>query len=311
MDRRSFLTASVGALVASNALTTNASAQIAPALTAWKLRFASHLGLISLDTPLFKESVGGLDPVAHIQFAKSVGFAGVEDNFLKLRPVADQERIGRALEIAGIEMGAMVNNIESWNKPLWGMNSSDAREQLRRELSSSIDAAKRVNGRFLTTISGVDPRVPRAIQLANMAENLKRLAETAERAGVIMGIETLNDRGFPNMLVNHIGDAYQVVKAVGSPAVKLIFDIFHIQVQDGDVITYMETMIDEIGLVQVADNPGRIELGTGELNWANVLRRLNALGYRGLVELEHSMSTPTAEGERAALARLRDINTQI
>jgi hydroxypyruvate isomerase len=309
MDRRSFL-ASTSASVVGAAVSSLASAQ-APAATAWKARFASHLGLTSLDTPLFKETVGGIDPVAHIQFAKSIGMAGVEDNFLKLRPVADQERIGRALAVTGLEMGAMVGNIESWNKPLWGSNSDDAREQLRRELLSSIETAKRVNGKHLTTISGIDPRVPRSIQLAHMIENLKRVAETAERAGVILGIETLNDRGFPNMLVNHIGDAYEVVKGVSSPAVKLTFDIFHIQIQDGDVIHHMETMIDEIGLVQVADNPGRVELGTGELNWGNILKRLNALGYRGLVELEHAIATPGIEGEGRALERLRAVNESI
>jgi hydroxypyruvate isomerase len=278
---------------------------------AWRVRFATHLGLTSLDTPLFKETVGSLDPVAHIRFAAEQGFAGVEDNFLKLRPAADQERIGRALADTGLAMGAFVGNIEGWNKPLWGSNAPEERDQLRRDLASTIEAAKWVNGQYATTITGLDPRVPRALQLAAMTENLKRLAPEAERAGVVLGIETLNDRGFPGMLVNHVTDAYAVVKAVGSPAVKLVFDIHHIQIQDGDVIHHLETMADEVGLVQVADNPGRAELGSGELNWANILRRLNAVGYRGLVELEHRMSRPGREGEEAALRDLRAINALI
>ncbi len=311
MNRRSFLTATSAATLALASALPESAAQPAVVPTAWAVRFASHLGLTSLETPLFKETVGGIDPVAHIRHAKALGFSGVEDNFLKFRSAADQDRIGRALAETGLEMGAMVNNVESWNKPLWGRNTVEARAQLQRELASSIEAAKRVNGKYLTTLSGFDPQVPRAIQLANMVENLKRLAGTAERAGVVMGIETLNDHGFPNMLVNHVGDAYQVVKAVGSPAVKLVFDIFHIQIQDGDVTRHMETMIDEIGLVQVADNPGRIELGTGELNWSNILRRLNVLGYRGLVELEHSVSGPGVRGEQVALARLQTISNLV
>lgn len=275
------------------------------------MRFASHLGLTSLDTPLFKDTVGSLDPVAYIRFAAEQGFAGVEDNFLKLRPAGEQDRIGHALADTGLQMGAFVGNVAGWNKPLWGSVEPDAIDELRRDLASTIEAAKRVNGRYVTTITRLDPRVPRAIQLARMTENLRRLAPEAEQAGLVFGIETLNDRGFPSMLVDHITDAYALVKAVGSPAVKLVFDIHHIQIQDGDIIHHMDTMVDEIGLVQVADNPGRAEMSSGELNWVNILRRLDAIGYRGLVELEHGISRPGRDGEAAALTQLRAINGQI
>lgn len=293
-------------------MTEIASPPVGPDETAgWRMRFAPHLGLTSLDTPFFKHTVGSPDPVAHIEHIAALGFAGVEDNFLKLRPVAEQERIGRALARHGLEMGCFVNNVESWNRPLWGSDDPDATAALRAELESSIAAAARVGGRYLTTISGRDPRVPLPIQLTAMTENLKRLAPTAERAGVVLGIEPLAERAFPGMLVHHVLDGYAVVKAVDSPAVRLVFDAFHVQAADGDLIAMIDRTRDAIGIVQIADNPGRVEPGTGEMNYPNILRHLRATGYTGLVELEHAMSGPGRDGEDAALERLRAIDAAI
>lgn len=311
MNRRDFLAAGAGAAIAAPTAAHAQPGRQAAGDGGWRLRFAPHLGLTSLDTPFFKHTVASTDPVAHIEHIAGLGFAGVEDNFLKLRPVAEQERIGRALARHGLEMGCFVNNVESWNKPLWGSGEPEALAQLRRELESSIAAAGRVNGKYLTTISGRDLRVPLQAQLTAMAENLKRLAPLAEKAGVVLGIEPLNEPGFPGMLVHHVMDGYAVVKAVGSPAVRLVFDAFHIQVMDGDLINNLDRTWDAIGIVQVADNPGRVEPGTGEMNYANILRHLKAKGYVGLVELEHGMSGPGRAGEAAAIDRLRAINAAI
>lgn len=314
MNRRGFLS---GAALAGAAMAGPAAAQAPAAATAvrpehpWKLRLAPHIGLTSLDTPLFRDSVGTLDPVAHIDFIADLGFAGVEDNLLKLRPVADQERIGRALGRRGLAMGCFVNNAADWNKPLWCTTDPAAQEKQRVDLLASIEAARRVGGRYMTTISGRDARVPLPMQLQAMVENLKRLAETAERAGVVMGIEATNEQGFPGMLVHHVLDAYTVVRAVGSPAVRLVFDAFHVQVMDGDVINNMDRVWDAVGIVQIADNPGRVEPGTGEMNYANILRHLRAKGYDGLVELEHAVSRPGRAGEQAVLDGLRAINATV
>lgn len=313
MDRRHFVTAAAAAGASTLAL----PATVAGAPTArrdaapWKLRFAPHIGLTSLDSPLFKESVGTIDPIEQIRYIADLGFAGVEDNLLKLRPVDQQVRIGAELARRGLQMGCFVNNASGWNKPIWGRNTPDARAQIQDDLVASIETAKRVNGKYLTTISGRDLNVPLAIQHDNMIENLKRVADMAERAGVVIGIEATNEWGFPGMLVHHVADAYRIVKAVDSPAVRLVFDAFHVQVMDGDLIRNLDRTFDAIGIVQIADNPGRVELGVGEVNWVSVLRHLRAKGYGGLVELEHAVSQPGREGEQRALSMLRGINAQI
>jgi len=284
---------------------------VRPAARTWKLRYAPHLAYPNLQHPLFVESAGSADPVDQIKFFADLGFAGIEDNYLNLRPVAEQARIGRALERHGMEMGCFVNMVEPRNPPLWGARDRATRARLLRELRRTIDTARRVGGRFLTTSAGRDPRVPLALELAGMAENLRELVPVAEKAGVIICLESTSETRVPGRLLHHVLDAYGVVKAVDSPAVRLVFDVFHVQVMDGDVLNNLARTWDGIATLQIGDNPGRAEPGTGELNYPNILRFIHKRGYRGLVGLEHLLSRPGLAGERQALELLRGIDDAI
>jgi hydroxypyruvate isomerase len=277
----------------------------------WKLRLAPNLGLNSLETPMFRASVGGADPVAHVEFIADQGFAGVEDNFLKLRSIRDQERLGEALLKRGLTMGCFVANPESWNLPLWVSRESDARAKLQADLATSIAAAQRTAGRVMTVLTGFEAHVPRSFQIAALIDNLRRLAPAAEKAGVVMGLEACNSWEYPMLFLNDVREAYAIAAAVDSPAVGVIFDIYHVQMMTGDVIRNLQRCRDRLVAVQIADNPGRTEPGTGELNWPNLFRALNQMAYQGLVELEHEIADPGRDGERASLARLRSINALV
>lgn len=277
----------------------------------WTMRYAPNIGLNSLDTPLFRRLVDSLDPIEHIAFVADQGFAGIEDNFLKLRIAKDQERIGAELSRRGLEMGCFVNNVGSWDKPLWSSRDNEDHNQIRTELLTSIEAAKRVNGRAMTTLIGRREREPIAYQQAALIENLKRVAPIAEQAGVVIALEACNARDYPMLLLSEVADAYAVAKAVDSPAVGIVFDIFHVQSRGGDVINSLTACSDLITAIQVADNPGRGEMGSGELNWPNVLRHVRSLGYGGLIELEHEITDEGVEGEIRALERLDAIDHAI
>jgi hydroxypyruvate isomerase len=274
----------------------------------WKQRYAAHLGLRASNEPLFLRSAGSGEPVAQIDYLASIGFAGIEDNMLKTRPPETQAKMGETLVRHGMQMGCFVNNPNHWNQPLWGRADPDAREQLAHDLDESIEAAKRTGGRYTTVVSGCEANIPIGFQRANMVENLKRLAEKAEKAGLVFVIETVNARNWPNMILHHIGDAYQVVKAVGSPAVKLVFDTGHVAPMDGDVLGNLTRAWDEIAILQVADNPDRAELGQGELNWINIFRTIKGLGYTGLTELEFLIASEDLAGEQRLLKTLRAID---
>lgn len=277
----------------------------------WNMRFAPHIGLYSLETPMFIHSVGSIDPLAHIDFIANLGFAGVEDNALLLRDDVSQTQIGQALERHSLEMGCFAFDPEHWIEPLWARNDDVTRAHLKSELMRAGTAAKRVNGRFVTVLSGRDPLVPLAMQLQGMVDNLRRLADDAHALGITLLMEPLSNWDYPGMLINDFHDAYAVVKAVDHPAVRLMFDVFHVQSVNGNLLRNLDLTYDVVAMVQIADSPLRSEPGSGEINFVNVLRHLQEKGYTGLVELEHGISMPDKAGEDAALDRLRTINSQL
>ena len=278
----------------------------------WTLRYASHLGYRAAEEPLFRCSVGSLDPVAHVHYAADLGLAGVQDVWAAARPIEVQRAIGSAMEARGLEGGCVSFTArENVRQPLWATAGEAARDRLRVDLDAAIEAAKRVKSRLIVVLSGARPEVPPAFQLAILVEHLKWAADLAARAGVILCLEPINRKAVPNMLLHHVDQAYAAVRAVDSPSVKLIFDTGHIQAMDGDILDNLEAVWSEVALVQLADNPGRLEPGTGELNFANILKAVRAKGYAGLVELEHGWSSPDRACEQRGLDYLRTLDAQL
>ena len=264
------------------------------------LNYAPHIGLNSPEDVLFVE-LAGRDPLDQIKFIAEQGFAGIEDNFLKLRPVEIQEKIGRELERHGMQMGCFVNNF-ILDRPTFVNDSPEVRETLLQQLRETIEVASRVNGKYVTTLSGpLDPRLERDYQTANMIENLKYCAELAESAGIVLGIEAITGKWWHGIFVTTIPHAYLIVKAVNSPAVKLIFDTFQAQMEGGNIIENIDRVWNEIACFQIADVPGRTEPTSGEMNYEAILSHIYAKGYTGLIEMEHSLSRPGLVGEQAVL----------
>lgn len=120
------------------------------------MKFAPHIGLNSPKDFMFPASAGS-NPVDQIKFIANQGFSGIEDNFLKLRPVDVQEKIGKELAKHNLEIGCFVNNL-IFHRPTFVSNSPEAREILLQQLQETIEVAKRVNGKYTTVLSGVlDP----------------------------------------------------------------------------------------------------------------------------------------------------------
>lgn len=265
-----------------------------------QLNYAPHIGLNAPDDGLFVAHAGK-DPLDQIKFIADQGFAGIEDNFLKLRPIDVQEKIGRELERHGMQMGCFLNNL-ILDRPTFVSNSPEAREVLREQLRETIEVAKRVNGKYVTTLSGLlDPKLERDYQTLNMVENLKYCAELAEPAGVVLGVEAITGKWWTGTFLTSISHAYLIVKAVNSPAVKLIFDTFHIQMEQGNILDTLARVWDEIACFQIADVPGRTEPTSGEINYSTILKHIYSKGYTGLIEMEHRLSQPGGNGEQTVL----------
>jgi hydroxypyruvate isomerase len=264
------------------------------------LNYAPHIGLTSPNDGMFVEHAGH-DPIDQIKFIAEQGFAGIEDNFLKLRPVDVQEKIGQELARHGMQMGCFVNNLVL-DYPTFVINTDEAREILLQQLRETIEVAKRVNGKYVTTLSGSsDPRLERDYQTVNMIENLKYCAELAESEGIVLAIEAITGKCWHGTFLTTIPHAYLLVKAVDSLSVKLVFDTFQIQMEGGNILENMEQVWDEIACFQIADVPGRTEPTSGELNYKMILKRIFEKGYTGLIEMEHSLAHPGHTSEQKIL----------
>jgi hydroxypyruvate isomerase len=276
------------------------------------MRYAPHLGLRRIDEPLFLHTAGTPDTVRQVELAAELGFAGMQDNFLNLRPVDEQSRIGTALARLGLAMGSFVLTVEHWNAQLWGSTTEAAAlAVIARELDRSIATAARVGGRHVTVTSGRDPAVPLALQHAAMIEKLKRVADVALRGGIVLTVEATSEHFVPGMLVHRIADALAIVRAVDHPAVRLVFDAAHVDDMGDDVATSLEACWDSVAVIQAADNPGRVEPGAGRIDWIGVLRCARERRYSGLVELEHLPAGADVAGERALLDRLAAIDAAL
>jgi hydroxypyruvate isomerase len=271
---------------------------------------APHLGLTSIADGLFIHHAGS-DPLRQIAFIAERGFGGVEDNFLQRRPAEVQTQIGEALARRGLAMGCFLATM-THDRPTFALEPPRVAELLKTELEAAIETAKRVGGRSLTMILGrAQPGVPREQQLQFAVQNLKRCAELAERAGVVLLVEPIARARWSDILVSRVDDALVLCREVGSSSVKLLFDVYQCQRESGNLLETLDRAWSHIGAVQIADCPGRCEPGTGEINFTNVLRHIRMKGWNGLIELEHAASTPGRPGEVAVLdacARLPDVN---
>ena len=296
LDRREFVkTSTIAGAALAAGMPSSLGAVQAPART-FKLAYAPHFGM-------FRQHAGQAGLVAELEFMAAEGFTALEDNGLKGRSVADQELIGKTLERLKMRMGVFVAHTISWNEPHLATGDAAIRDQFVQEVRDSIDVARRVNAKWITVVPGhVDRKLDMNFQTANVIEALKRAASVLEPHGLVIVIEPLNTlRDHPGQFLNKIPQAFQICRAVGSPSCKILFDIYHQQITEGNLIPNMNAAWDEVAYIQVGDNPGRREPGTGEINYRNIFRHIHSKGFTGVVGMEHGNSRQGREGERAVI----------
>ena len=300
VSRRTVL---AGAMAAAAAAGTgaagSASAQSAPRFS---LGYAPHEGS-------FRSRGGRLEQIA---YAADQGFTAWEDNEAAGRPVAEQEAMARALRQRGMTMGVFVAGMPKWGemRPLLGGNDEADREGFLGDIRASIDVAKRLDAKWMTVVPGfLDRRVPIEIQTGRVIDTMRRAAEIIEPHGLVMVMEPLNTlTDHPGVFLQTVPQGFAVAKGVDSPAVKVLADLYHEQIQAGNLIRTLETCWDEIAYIQFGDNPGRNEPGTGEINYRNVVRWLRARNFTGVIGMEHGNSIDGRAGEDRLVAAYREID---
>ncbi len=302
MQRRHFIKNS---LAAGAALTfehpITAAAPATSAAPAFKLKYAPHDGM-------FRHSAGDNFP-DQIRFMADQGFTAIEDNGMSGRPVADQEKIGQLLQKLNMTMGVFVANRINWSEGTLASGDKDARAAFLQDIRAAVDVARRVNATWMTVVPNcVFPRLDPHYQTANVVETLRQAAAILEPHKLVMVLEPLNFRDHPNLFLTDVSQAFQICKAVNSPACKILYDIYHAQIQHGNLIPNMEAAWDEIAYFQIGDNPGRKEPTTGEINYKNVFKYIHSRGFTGVCGMEHGNAQPGAEGEKALIAAYREVD---
>ncbi|MBW3625656.1 MAG: TIM barrel protein, partial [Armatimonadetes bacterium] len=255
------------------------------------LKDAPHFGMYSNHAP------GG--PIDELKFMADQGFFALEDNGMMGRSVEEQERIAREMQRLGIEMGVFVASFG----PNISSGSKDAREGFLKNIRSAVEVAKRVNAKWTTVVPGnLDQRIPMDFQMGYVIDALKAAAEIYEPHGLVMVLEPLNPwRDHPGLFLSTTGQGYAICKGVGSPACKILYDIYHQQITEGNLIPNINRAWDEIPYFQIGDNPGRNEPTTGEINYKNVFKHIHSRGFKGIMGMEHGKSQRGKEGEIALI----------
>ncbi len=265
------------------------------------LNYAFHDGM-------FKNSAGK-DVGDQIRYGYDLGFRAIEDNGMMDRSPADQEKIGNLLTKLNMSMGVFVHAFDHWpvSTSLCSGNM-EWREKFLKFTRDAIDTSKRCTGKLVTVVPGnYDRSIPEGYQTANVIEALKPAAEILEPHQIVMVLEPLSDT--PDLFLRHSSQAYALCKSVNSPSCKILFDIYHMQRNEGDLIRGIDRGWDEIAYFQIGDNPGRNEPGTGEINYKNIFKHLFHKGYKGMLGMEHGNAIPGKEGEAALVAAYREADS--
>jgi hydroxypyruvate isomerase len=294
MDRRQVLktTLGAGAALGLGALGTRGAA--AAPVREFKLRYAPHFGM-------FKHSAGE-DLVDQLEFAADQGFTAFEDNGMPGRPVDVQNRIAQTMSRLAMTMGVFVAEADFQNVT-FASDKPEARELAVTKAKAAVEVAKRVNARWTTVVPGCyDTGLEWDYQTTSVIDNLKRFAEILEPEGLVMVLEPLNPwRDHPGLFLTKLPQARMICKAVGSPSCKILCDIYHQQITEGNLMPNIDRCWDEIAYFQMGDNPGRNEPTTGEINYRNLFEHVHGKGYTGVMGMEHGNSKPGKEGEQAVI----------
>jgi len=311
MDRRGFLASSLaaGAAVISSVSCQAKQGTVLAATEAagrrskkgkFKLKYAPYLGH-------FKHHAGD-NYVDEIKFLADEGFTAAFHNWWSKFPVETQKAAAEEMARQDMTLGPFVaiGDFESCDFVHEDKDGS-VREMLVDKMNKAIEIAKRMNGKWILIVPGLlDQGMEWEYQTANAIEKLKWCAEVCEKANVVIVLEPLNPwKDHPGLFLSRIPQAYQICKAVDSPSCKIVDDLYHQQITEGNLIPNMDAAWSEIAAFHLGDNPGRKEPTTGEINFKNIFKHIHNKGYDGVLCMEHGQSKPGKAGERAVIEAYR------
>jgi hydroxypyruvate isomerase len=304
-SRRDFIkkaTATGAAIIAAPAVFgasgTSLKQKLADATTPFKLKYAPGFGM-------FREHAGN-DIIDNIKFCYDMGFRAMFDNGLMSRPVEDQVKMANEMHRLGMELGPFVLYAD-FAVTSMVLNKPEVREMLISKMKEGVEVAKRTGVKWALVVPGrYDERLDRGFQTANVIDNLRYCCDIMEPAGLTIVIEPLNTlHDHPGLFLTGMPQSYAICRGVNRSVCKIVEDLYHQQITEGNLIPNIEASWSEIAAFHIGDNPGRNEPTTGEINFKNVFKYIYGRGYQGVLCMEHGISKRDKEGETSLIQAYR------
>ena len=233
--------------------------------------------------------------------AAAAGFRYVEYQFPYL---SGAEEVGEAARRAGVQV--VLHNLPAGDAAAGerGIACLPGREaEFRAGVERAIEYARAAGCPRLNCLAGLAP-VDRA-HADTLVANVRYAARRLSEVGVQLALEPINTRSVPGFFLTRSRQAIDVLDAAGEGNASMQYDVFHMQIMEGDLAATIERLLPRIGHIQIADVPARHEPGTGEINFAFLLAHLDAIGYAGWVGCEYNPRGDTVEGLTWARPYLR------
>jgi hydroxypyruvate isomerase len=293
IDRRGFIKKTGLGLSASALGIADLSANKGSKYT-FNLNYAPHFGMF--------ENSAGKDLLDQLQFMADQGFRSLEDNGMMGRSPETQKAIGEKMAKLGMKMGVFVVGFDNWPpKTSLASGDKDWQRTFLSKCREAVEVAKRVNAKYMTVVPGnFERNLPIGIQTANVVDSLKRACDIFEPHNLTMVLEPLSDN--PDLFLRYSDQSYLICKAVNSPSCKILFDMWHMQRNEGRMTYHMDLAWDEIAYFQIGNEPGRNEPTTGEVNYKFLFKHIydkaKATGREFIFGMEHGNSMKGKEGEQ-------------
>jgi hydroxypyruvate isomerase len=267
-----------------------------PPAHTYHLRYAPRIGFPGIAAPIPRQ----------LEMYAEWGFRAFEYNGLPRHSNEEIAAFRKKMDELGMRMGVFVVNSGGWKAS--AMVDKQFHPKFLEDTRRAVEIHNIIGNECATVTSGVAvPNLSFTEQTANCIEALKRAAEIVEKTKMVLVLEPLNIR------VDHAGyfvvfsdHAAEIISKVNHPNVRILFDIYHQQISEGNIINHFRKYWDWIGYFQVGDVPGRKEPGTGEVNWRNVFKAIHEKGYRGMLGMEHGLATPGEAGMKKCFEAYRE-----
>ncbi len=263
----------------------------------FKLRYAPSFGAFN--------ELAGKDPIDQIKFCNDQGFRAMFDNGFMGRPLEEQAKIIGEITRLNMKLGPFVLYAD-FSKESMVLKDNDIRQMLTDKVKAGVEVCQRNGLKWALMVPGrYNEHMDWGYQTANVIDIMRELSDIALQGGMTIVLEPLNKRDHPGLFLTSMPQTYAICRGVNSPACKIVDDLYHQQITEGNLIPNIESSWSEIAAFHLGDNPGRKEPGTGEINFNSIFKYILNKGYDDVLCMEHGRSIKGKEGELALIEAYR------